>query len=181
MNSLRDQLFKAGLVTAEQVKKSAEKPKRHQQNKKVNKPPQPKAAKPHKPKKERSELELFYRQRSNAENKERQLAKKAKEEAAQRKKERNIKISQLVNENKLNVDDASERYNFVVGTAVKYLYVNAQQLDQLADGILALTFLKGKCCIISIDTAEEIKKIDDKRLVIQQKPEATKVINKASK
>lgn len=178
MNSLRDQLFKAGLVTEEQVKKSEAKPKRHQQNEKAKKPPKTTAAKRHKPKRERSELEQFYRQRSTAENKERQLAKKAKEEAAQRKKERNIKISRLVNENKLNVDDASERYNFVVGTVVKYLYVNTKQLDQLADGILALTFLKGKCCIISIDIAEEIKKIDDKRLVIQQKPKAKTVINK---
>jgi uncharacterized protein YaiL (DUF2058 family) len=168
MSSLRDQLLKAGLVTKEQVKKSETKPKRDKSNKKPQK-----FAKKHKPKKERSELEMFYRQRSNSENKERQLAKKAKEEATQRRKERNIKISRLVNENKLTIDDANERYNFIVGTAVKYLYVNAKQLDQLAKGELALTFLKGKCCVISIDIAEKIKKIDNKRLVIQQKPEVT--------
>ena len=105
------------------------------------------------------------------ENKERQQEKKAKEEQARLKKERNAKISRLINENMLAIDDPSERYNFVIGTAVKYIYVSPAQLDELADGKLALTFLKGKCRLISSDMAKEIREIDPKRLIIQQQLE----------
>ncbi|HIO93426.1 MAG TPA: DUF2058 family protein [Leucothrix mucor] len=169
MSSLRDQLLKAGLVTEDQVKKAETKPKRG-----GAKRPSPHAAKKKvvkkKPKRELSDLEKFYQERSTAENKERQQAKRAKEEAARLKKERNVKISKLINENILNNDDdACERYNFVIGTAVKYAYVTPEQLEQLANGQLALSFLKGKCRVISIETAEKIREIDDKRLLIQQK------------
>jgi uncharacterized protein YaiL (DUF2058 family) len=170
MSSLRDQLLKAGLVTEEQVEKAAIKPKRYTSSQKVKRPPQKQNNNKNKrPKKELTDLEKFYRQRSSVENKERQQAKKAKEEATQRKKERNTKISRLINENMFKVDNASERYNFLVGTAVKYLYVSEEQLQQLADGKLALTFLKGKCRIISVETAAKIREIDKNRLIIQQK------------
>lgn len=169
MSSLRDQLLKAGLVTEDQVKKSEMKPKRTATRKPNNQSAKRKPTQ-NKPKRELSDLEKFYRERSTAENKERQEAKKAKEEAARLKKERNIKISKIINENTLNTDDANERYNFVIGTAVKYAYVTTEQLEKLANGELALSFLKGKCRVISLETAQKIREIDAKRLLIQQKP-----------
>ena len=169
MDSLRDQLLKAGLVTAEQVKKSELKPKRTLSRKPNNQSSKKKITK-NKPKKEYSDLEQFYRERAVVENKERQQAKKAKEEAAHLKKERNIKISKIINENTLNTDDANERYNFVIGTTVKYAYVTTEQLEKLANGALALSFLKGKCRVISLETAQKIREIDPKRLLIQQEP-----------
>jgi len=168
MSSLRDQLLKAGLVTEEQVKKATTNPKRHTSSQKIKRPQQ-KQSNNKKQKKEHSDLEKFYRQRSSVEKKERQQAKKAKEEATQRRKERNIKISGLINENMLKAGDASERYNFLIGTTVKYLYVSDEQLQQLADGKLALTYLKGKCRVISVETATKIREIDKNRLIIQQK------------
>ena len=173
MSSLRDQLLKAGLVTKEQVKKAETKPQLKRRNKntshKINSSQKKQIRKPKpKPKRELSDLENFYRQRSSVENKERQQEKKAKEERARLKKERNVKISRLINENMLAIDDPSERYNFVIGTAVKYIYVSTRQLDELADGKLALTFLKGKCRVISSDMAKEIREIDPKRLIVQQ-------------
>ncbi|HFC91511.1 MAG TPA: DUF2058 family protein [Leucothrix mucor] len=167
MSSLRDQLFKAGLVSEEQVKKFEEKPKRPKVNKKINKPHHKKGKK-NKPKHELTDLEKFYRQRSNEENKERQQAKKAKEEAAQRKKENNIKIGRLVNENLLDASDATERYNFIIGSKVKYAYVSAEQLEKLAEGKLALIFQKGKCRVISSEIAQKVREIDSNRLIIQQ-------------
>jgi uncharacterized protein YaiL (DUF2058 family) len=166
MSSLRDQLLKAGFVSKKQVKKSEIKPKIMKDN---TNPPHKKQIKRNKPKRELSDLEKFYRQRSSAENKERQQQKKAKEEATQLKKERNTKISRIINENMLSTDKATERYNFVIGTAVKYMYVSPKQLDELANGTLALTFLKGKCRVISIETAQKIREIDAKRLIVQQK------------
>ncbi len=170
MSSLRDQLFKAGLVSEEQVKKSEEKPKRPKPNKNTHKP-HPKQTKKNKPKRELTDLEKFYRQRSNEENKERQQTKKAKEEAAQRKKENNIKIGRLVNENLLDANNATERYNFIIGSKVKYAYVSTEQLEKLAEGKLALIFQKGKCRVISNETAQKIRDIDHNRLIIQQTPE----------
>ena len=167
MSSLRDQLLKAGLVSKEQVKKAEIKPNRKKNKNNTNKPHK-KQLSTNKPKRELSDLEQFYRQRSTAENKERQQEKRAKEEAAQLKKERNVKISRLINENMLPADNATERYNFVIGTAVKYIYVSPEQLDKLANGELALTFLKGKCRVISVQTAQKIKEIDVKRLIVQQ-------------
>lgn len=169
MSSLRDQLLKAGLVTKEQVKKSETTSKRTATRKPQQKLSKKKFTK-NKPKKEPSDLEQFYRERATAENKERQQAKKAKEAAARLKKERNIKISKIINENTLNIDNANERYNFVIGTAVKYVYVTPEQLEKLAKGELALSFLKGKCRVISLETAQKIREIDPKRLLIQQDP-----------
>ena len=176
MSSLRDQLFKAGLVTEEQVKKSEEKPKRHKPNKKTTQPHRKQASqtgqkKKNKPKRELTDLEKFYRERSSEENKERQQEKKAKEAAALLKKENNMKIGRLVNENLLDVNNATERYNFIIGSKVKYAYVSAEQLEQLAEGKLALIFQKGKCRVISTETAKKVKAIDSKRLIIQQTPE----------
>lgn len=173
MSSIRDQLLKAGLVTEDQVKKAETKPQKNNHKKAANKQKthNNKAMKSNKPTKELSDLEKFYRERSNIENKERQQAKKKKEIAAQLKKERGAKISKLVNENALNVENAIERYNFVVGTTVKYTYVTEEQLEKLAAGELALTFLKGKCRVISAETAQKIKEIDARRLVVQQTPE----------
>jgi len=171
MSSLRDQLLKAGLVTKEQVKKSETKPNRRKNINNKTKPKHKKQPQKGKPKRELSDLEKFYHQRSSAEKKERQEEKKAKEETLQLKKERNVKISRIINENMLPVDDATERYNFVIGTAVKYIYVSSKQQEELANGKLALTFLKGKCRVISTDTAQKIKEIDSKRLIVQQQSE----------
>ena len=182
MSSLRDQLLKAGLVTEEQVKKSETKPIKKQPKKAThttkNTPVNGAAKQRTKPKKEVSELEQFYRERAKAENQERQQAEKEKQAAQQLKKERNAKITKLVSDNTLNEADPSERYNFVVGTSVKYTYVSESQLEKLANGELALTFAKGKCQVVAAEIAQQIKAIDPKRLVILQEPEE-KVDNEA--
>lgn len=160
MSSLRDQLLKAGLSESKPVQKQ---------------PTQPTSLSPNKtktaPKKQLSELERFYRQRAREEKQERQRPKKARAEANRLKKERNIQISKLINENTLNADEANERYNFVMGKTVKYTYVSEEQLEQLAKGSLALAFLKGQCRVISHQTAQQIRAIDDKRMIVQQAPE----------
>lgn len=168
MSSLSDQLLKAGLVTKEQVEKAAEKPKKHKpkvnkNNKKTNQKP--------KAKKENSDLAQFYNQRASLERNEKQEAIKKKQEAARIKKETNNKINKLIKDNLLNVDEAEIRYNFVVGTTIKYLFVNEEQQQKLADGELAITFLGGKRALIPTTIAKEISTLNPNKILIIASPE----------
>ncbi|KAG1707663.1 hypothetical protein GQR58_003322 [Nymphon striatum] len=165
---MSEQLLKAGLVTEEQVKKASEKPKKKHHKKNSGKQKQLVKNKKGKNKgiKEESDLEKFYKMRSSQDNKEKQEALKKKREAAQRKKEMNKKISSLISDNILNVKDADIRYNFVVGTTIKYVFVSEEQQEKLAQGELAVTFHNGQKCIISSVIGKEILKINPGKIVV---------------
>jgi len=179
MSTLSDQLLKAGLVTQEQVEKAAEKPKRNKQkrnrptNNKRNHSSANKAKntptnnnKKSNNKKEPTDLEKFYQERAKIENKEKQEAIRAKKEAARIKKEINTKINSLISANLLNDDTAEIRFNFVIGTTIKYLFVTEKQQQQLMDGQLAITFLGGKRSLIPIDIAQKILKLNPNKIVV---------------
>ena len=161
MSSLSDQLLKAGLVTKEQVKKATEKPK--------FKPKKTTAKKINKHKKVRNEpsdLAKFYGERKQQENKEKQEKARKKQEAARLKKVMNEKTNKLISDNILNDESAEIRFNFVVGTSIKYLFVTEEQQQGLVDGKLAITFLASKRSLIPVEIAEEIQKINPKKIVI---------------
>ncbi len=162
MSSLSDQLLKAGLVTEEQIKKAAEKPKRKPQ------PKQKKEIAKKAPKKqtEQSDLAKFYGERKQLENKEKQESALKKQEAAKLKKEMNDKTNKLISDNLLNDDTAEIRFNFVVGTSIKYLFVTEKQQNDLMDGKLAITFLASKRSLIPIEIARNIQEINPKKIVI---------------
>lgn len=159
--SLRDQLFQAGLVTEEQVieaeKPRKKKPQAHNKNK-----PKPKKKKPA----ATSDLAKFYQQRTNQERKEKQEEEKQKQEAARLKKERREKVGKLVKAHKIDSDEGEIRYNFVVGKTVKYLFVTDQQLEQLSNGELAITFHSGKRVLIPNEIGKEILAIDPEKIVV---------------
>ena len=163
MSSLSDQLLKAGLVTKEQVKKAKEKPKRKPAKGHASKKSTARKARP---KKEPSDLAQFYGERAKLEHHEKQEEIRKKQEAARIKKETNKKINQLISKNLLNDDNAEIRFNFVVGTSIKYLFVTEQQQQDLMDGKLAFTFLGGKRCLIPEETAKEILALNPKKIVI---------------
>ncbi|MEB8432838.1 DUF2058 family protein [Cocleimonas sp. KMM 6892] len=174
MSSLSDQLLKAGLVTEDQVKKAAEKPKPkkkftgNRNNPKAKQKPvsNRKSASSQKQKREVSDLEQFYKERSALERNEKQAALKKKQEAERIKKETNGKINKLITENLKNDEAADIRYNFVVGTTIKYLFVTEEQQQELADGSLAITFLGGKRSLIPIEIAKEITALNPNKIVI---------------
>jgi hypothetical protein len=174
MSSLSDQLLKAGLVTEDQVKKAAEKPKAKQKftgnrnnSQKRHKPTSNQKPTPNqKPKREVSDLEQFYKERSTLERNETREAIRKKKEADKIKKETNDKINKLITANLKNDDAAEIRYNFVVGTTIKYLFVTEQQQQELADGSLAITFLGGKRSLIPIDIGKEIAALNPNKIVI---------------
>lgn len=113
-----------------------------------------------------SDLEQFYRERNDLERQEKEAEEKRKRELAERKKQTRQQVRELISANSKNVEDASIRYNFVVGETVKYLYVTEQQQQELADGSLAITFLEGKRCLIPHTVAEQILAIDPDKLIV---------------
>ena len=177
MSSIRDQLLKAGLVTEEQVKKAETKPKpsgkkNHKPSNKhtKSKSPSKKSVAPSQ-KKELSDLELFYKQRESTEKAEQAEKDKARKEAARIRKLNRAKIGALIRDNMQNDEAAEIRYNFVVGSSVKYLFVTEAQQDLLSAGKLAIAFLGEKRCLISPEVGEQIKAIESTRIVILFEPE----------
>ncbi|MEZ5451833.1 MAG: DUF2058 family protein [Thiothrix sp.] len=180
-NSLLDQLLKAGLVTEEQAEKASQpKPSNSRQaprrghtshtTKRASPPPKPQQNKevkaPRPAKKEKSDLAQFYEARNQAEQKERREEEQRRRERAERRKQVRAQVDALVSANLQNVDDAEIRYNFVVGENIKYLYVTEQQQQDLADGKLAITFLAGKRCLITAETAQQILALDPDKLIV---------------
>ena len=160
MSSLSDQLLKAGLVSEEQVKKAAEKPKFKPEKQTTKEAKKPRA------KQEQSDLAKFYGERKQLENKEKQEEAHKKKEAARLKKEMNEKTNKLISDNLLNDEAAEIRFNFVVGTSIKYLFVTEEQQQGLVDGKLAITFLASRRSLIPVEIGEAILKINPKKIVI---------------
>ncbi|MBJ6611067.1 MAG: DUF2058 family protein [Candidatus Thiothrix moscowensis] len=178
-NSLRDQLLRAGLITSEQVEKAnqpkpkpAEKPRGKSPGKPQTKPEKPKENKTKNPTpKPKSDLAQFYEARAQTEREERLQAEQQQRELAARRKQTREQVAQLLNSHSQNVDDADIRYNFVVGNNIKYLYVTAQQQQDLADGKLAITFQAGKRCLIPTEIGQQVLELDPSKIVIFNTPE----------
>ena len=93
-------------------------------------------------------------------------------QTARIRKEKRAKIGLLIKSNIMNDEAAEHRYNFVVGSSVKYLFVTEAQQEQLAKGELAIVFLGEKRCLIPAEIGKEIKVIEQSRLVIFCEPES---------
>lgn len=172
MSSIRDQLLKAGLVTEEQVKQAESKPKKNKakpQTKQAT--PKQRSQKPQKKKRELTDLERFYQQRDATDKAEQAEQEKKRKEAARIRKEKRAKIGNLIKTNLVNDDTAEHRYNFVVGSSVKYLFVTEAQQTQLANGELAIVFLGEKRCLIPTEIGKQIQSIEPSRLVVFCEPE----------
>lgn len=178
MSSIRDQLLKAGLVTEEQVKEAETKPPAKKKRQSPSRDSQPrqnaknKASKPQQKKRELTDLEQFYQQRDTTEKAEKAEQDKQRKEAARIRKEKRAKIGALIKTNMVNDEAAEHRYNFVVGSSVKYLFVTEAQQELLSSGELAIVFLGEKRCLIASEVGKQIQDIEPSRLVIICEPES---------
>ena len=178
MSSLRDQLLKAGLVTEEQVKQSETKPKPTNRPRKNNKNnPKSQASQPKAPaakpkKRELSDLERFYKERDSIEKAEQEEQALQRKEAARIRKQNRVKIGALIRNNMQNDEAAELRYNFVVGSSVKYLFVTEAQQELLSAGKLAIAFLGEKRCLIAPEIADQILEIESSRIIIRFEPDS---------
>jgi len=145
-NALQEQLLKAGLANEKQLHKAHKKNK----SRRTGKP------------KQRDDLAAAYAARNKAERKEQQ----EKARLAALKKANQNKIIQLIKNNTLNDDKAGLGYQFTAGTNIKKIYVTETQRKALIEGKLAITFLKGRRCLIAKEIAEQIQLLDPKKMLI---------------
>lgn len=179
-NSLSDQLLKAGLINQDKIdqaeqdkqqRKEAAKKKRQQSHNQKNAPKPKQSAKQQKRKQPASDLAQFYKARATEEKAEREAEEKAKREAAALRKKTRKQIRDLVNDNLKNDPAAEIRYNFVIGTNIKYLFVTEAQQTALSAGELAITFVDGKRCLIPTEIGKQILALDPNKPVVISEPD----------
>ncbi len=157
-NSLHEQLLKAGLVD----------------EKKVNK------AKKAKQRKEKEQRHNKQKQEDEATR----LAKQAKARDAQRDRELNQKkhaeaqrraitaqIRQLVEMNRLSLEDGEIAYNFTDTSKVQRIFVTEKLLGQLSRGHLAIVKLDERYEVVPAGVAEKISLRDPAYVIVRNEPD----------
>ena len=185
-NSLQDQLLNTGLASEEQLQKALDSKKRPR-NKAKNKPrrsplktvsKQPQAtdtasdktsktsSPPKKAKNPPSDLAQFYKKRTKFEKNTREEAARKQREAKLLRKENMRKIRKIVLDNIQNTENAEIRYNFIVGSSIKYLHVTEEQQTALSAGEMAITFLGRRRCLIPVTIIDALREIEPSQLII---------------
>jgi uncharacterized protein YaiL (DUF2058 family) len=158
MGGLKDQLLKAGLVNAKQVKQA------QQQQKKE------------------AHLRAQGKEQSDQERRQLQAAQIAKVEHdrvlnQERKQAAELKaiqaqIRQLIESHRLPDWRGELPFNFQDGGKIKRIYVNPSIRHQLAKGILAIAVLDLRYELIPAEAAEKVRERDEKAIVLAHKPPA---------
>jgi uncharacterized protein len=158
--SLRDQLIQAGLVSEKQAKLARQQEPR---------PPQQSRRKP-----PRIPEHQLAAQRAQAQKAERdqELNRKLKakaERAAQR-----AQVRQLVEQNRIAAIESDDYYNFIDGTRIKRIAVNAPVRAQLNRGELRIVRCDNRYALVPPAAAERIAERDASALiaVLEAKPAA---------
>lgn len=153
--SFQDQLLKSGLVNKKQVKKiSQEKRANRKKNQGKNASPEINTALAEKLAKEKRNREL---------NQELNREKKKRENLAQ--------VRQLIETNRLNIEDDDEPYYFALGKKIKKLYVNEAIAKKLSRGQLGIVKLDDHFEIVPAKAANQIANRDQDALVVLHSPE----------
>jgi uncharacterized protein len=175
-DSLRDQLLKSGLVQKlKSEAKPAPTPAAHR-HKPVAKPatqpsnratPKPVAT-------AASELDLAqaYALRARQEKADRERAERQVQEQAREKKERKLKLAQLLGNKALNTADAELPRHFPHGNKIRRIYCTAEQLIKLNQGELAVVQLAGRYLLVERGVALQAQGISSEALVLLPDPNA---------
>lgn len=155
-NSLRDQLLKAGLVDAQQVKQV--RASRRKQDKQGGG-------------KARADAEGRRRtQQAAAEKARRDSAlNRQLQEEAQRKAEAN-ELRQLIHTNRIPRGEGDIPYSFLDGNSIKRIYVTADQQHKLATGNLAIVRQDTGFELISPAIADRVRTRDERLIVLLNRP-----------
>lgn len=136
--SLRDQLLKAGVVSADTVAK-AENERRKQTHQAKKGQPEAKTAE------QQRAAEQRARQQAEAEaRRQRDRELNAQREAERRRKEDLARARQLIEANRVNDPKAEDRYNFTDGRFVRSVRVTDAQRRQIAMGKLGIARMDNK-------------------------------------
>ena len=182
-DSLRDLLLKSGIV--KQLHDSKPKPppqsgrpahkgaklansggKPHSsQNKNASRPPS----------KDQSEIDLAkaYAIRAQTEASERKRIEQEAAEQARLKRERKLKIQQLLEGKTLNKPAADQPRNFEYGGKIRRVFVDNAQLVALNAGELGVVQQAGRYFLVTRDIAEQVRAIDPQQLALLVEPGST--------
>ncbi len=179
-DSLRDLLLKSGIV--KQLHDSKPKPP-PQSSRPAHKGAKPETAggKPHSsmgknssrpPSKDQSEIDLAkaYAIRAQTEASERKRIEQEAAEQARLKRERKLKIQQLLECKTLNKPEADQPRNFEYGGKIRRVFVDDAQLVALNAGELGVVQQAGRYFLVTRDLAEQVRAIDPQQLALLVEP-----------
>jgi uncharacterized protein YaiL (DUF2058 family) len=186
-DSLRDQLLKSGIV--KHVQQDRVQQDRVREQKRTPPPaqagkPANKNAKPHQqshasrpPRRDQGEMDLAkaYAIRAQTEASERKRLEQEAAEQARLRRERKLKIQQLLDGKALNKAEADQPRNFEYGGKIRRVHVDAEQLAALNAGELGVVQQGGRYLLVSREIAEQVREIDSHQLALLVDPNATGV------
>lgn len=163
MGSLQDALLKAGL--AEERPKERSRPAgktragRPAGTQPVRKPaakaPRPKAA----PSRAESDLARAYKAREQAEVAEKERVKRERLAAQEARRQRNLKLDEILGGNTLNRKEAEHPRYFEHLGRIRRVLCLPEQRQQLNDGQLGLVSLRGSYLLVSLETMEAFRAV----------------------
>jgi uncharacterized protein YaiL (DUF2058 family) len=182
-DSLRDLLLKSGIVKHLHDSKPKPPPPSARPAHKGAKPPNA-GGKPHPsnnkntarpPRKDQSEIDLAkaYAIRAQTEASERKRIEQEAAEQARLKRERKVKIQQLLEGKTLNKPDADQPRNFEYGGKIRRVHVDEAQLVALNAGELGVVQQAGRYFLVTRDIAEQVRAIDAQQLALLVEPGST--------
>jgi hypothetical protein len=151
--SLRDQLLKAGLIN----KKQANEAERQQQRQERQAPPKQRPA--------QSPPRPLAPQVAQSAKIARDQALNRKQREKAEKKARLAEIKQLIERNRLPTVEAGEFYNFVDGSKIRRIAVDASTRDRLSRGELAIVRHEGHYDLVPMAIASRIRERDEGALI----------------
>jgi uncharacterized protein len=151
--SLRDQLLKAGLINKKQANDAEREQQRHERQ-----PPRT-----HKPA-VTVEGPLARQAAQNPKAARDQLLNRQQQEKAE-KKARLAQIKQLIEQNRLPTVENGEYYNFVDGSKIRRIAVNASIRDRLYRGEIAIVRHEGRYDLVPTSIATRIRERDDRAFI----------------
>ncbi|HXD35737.1 MAG TPA: DUF2058 family protein [Rhodanobacter sp.] len=165
--SLRDQLLKSGIVKTLQSERPRE-PRR------PAKPVRAGGKSPATPAKSREaqdiDLAKAYALRGQAEARERKRIEREAAEQARLRRERKLRIQQLLEGKALNKADADQVRHFEYAGKIRRVHVDAAQLAALNAGELGVVQHAGRYLLVGREVAEQVRELDAHQLAMLVAP-----------
>lgn len=148
--SLRDQLIQAGLVTEKQARLASQQTPRAPQQSRKN------------PRISEQQLAL---QRAQAQKAARDQELNRKQQAKAERTARVAQVRQLIEQNRIPPIEGEDYYNFVDGTRIKRVAVNAPVREQLNRGELRIVRCDNRYALVPASAGERIAERDPAALI----------------
>ncbi len=177
-DSLRDQLLKSGIVKQVQQDRPREQKRPVSTSsgntaRKSGKPPaRSPAVRVSGQSQQDIDLAKAYAIRAQAEARERKRVEQEAVEQARLRRERKLKIQQLLEGRVLNKAEADQPRNFEYGGKIRRVHVDAAQLAALNAGELGVVQQAGRYLLVSREVAEQVRAIDPHQLALLVDPDA---------